>query len=463
MHSRFHSRLAGALILPALIVFGSCDQTSNIGQSVIDENIEILIDSAFTVSGSSVRNNNVQSRTLTQLLGDIDIDGYGSVQSYFVSQFMPAANIETDDVASIDSLRLIMRVPTGDFIGDSIAPMGITVYELERELPYPIYTDTSLDGFYNTSKPIGSSIYTMANFRLDSLSKTESTTYREFEVPLDVTLGRRLFEAYKADPASFSDPEVFTSRIFKGLAVQNSFGSGRLTRIGQSLLRLYYTRKFYSEELQRDSIQHLSGNYFGVTPEIVTNNQLSYTPSDKIERLVEQGEAIVAAPAAYEVKMRFPAPEILSRYNTNKAEFQLINTLTMSLPVELIDNNADITPPSYILLVLSKDKDKFFADNSLPDNLHSFYAAYNSSTQSYDFSDMRSYITELAEKENLEEADYTFTITPVTVTMTTNGSGYYQTTVVGSVTPDVSTASAARFLLDKAKIIFAYSKQSLNY
>ncbi|MDE5642787.1 MAG: DUF4270 domain-containing protein [Muribaculaceae bacterium] len=463
MHSSIISRLAGAMALPALLLLGACDQTSNIGQSVIDENIDIVIDSAFTVSGSSVRNDKVQSRTLTQLLGDIDISGYGTVNSYFVSQFMPAANIETDDVVSIDSLKLIMRVPTGDFIGDSIAPMGLTVYELERDLPYPIYTDTPTDGFYNPAKPIGSSIYTMANFRLDSISKTESTTYREFAVPLDVELGRRLFEAYKSNPASFSDPETFTTDIFKGLAVQNSFGSGRLTRIGQSMLRMSYTRRFYSEELQRDSIQHLSGNYFGVTPEVVTNNLLTYTPANEITAMVNNGDAIVAAPAAYEVKMRFPAPEILASYRSDKADLQLINSLTMSLPVALIDNNADIQPPTYILMVLSKEKDSFFADNSLPDNIHSFYAAYNSSTQSYDFTDLRAYITELAAKESLEEADYTFTLTPVTVTMTTSGSGYYQTTVVGSVTPEVSTAAAAKFLLDKAKIIFAYSRQSLNY
>lgn len=462
MHSGIFSRLIGALTLPAFLALGACDQTSNIGSSIVEENIDVVIDSAFTVSGSSVRNDNVQSRTLTQLLGDIDINGYGSVRSYFVSQFMPAANIQTDDVVSIDSIKLIMRVPTGQFIGDSIAPMGLTVYELERDLPYPIFTDTPVEGYYNSNKPLGSTIYTMANFRLDSLSKTESVSYRELAIPLDRALGQRLYDSYKANPSAFSDPEVFTSQIFKGLAVQNSFGSGRLTRIAQSLLRLSYTRKFYVEELKRDSIQHLNGNYFGVTPEVVTNNLLSYTPAKEITKMVSDGDAIVASPAAYEVKMRFPAPEILGKYHSAKADLKLINTLTMRLPVSLIDNSANITPPTYLLMVLSKDKADFFANNSLPDNVHSFYATYNSSTQSYDFTDLRAYISELAEKENVEESDYTFTLTPVTVTMTTNGNSYYQTQVVGSVTPEVSTAAAAKILLDQAKIIFTYSKQSLN-
>ena len=203
--------------------------------------------------------------------------------------------------------------------------------------------------------------------------------------------------------------------------MQNSFGSGRLTRIGQSTLRMYYTRKFYSEKLERDSIQHLSGNYFGVTPEVITNNQLTYTPNATITDMVANGAAVIASPAAYEVKMRFPAPEILASYNSNKAQFQLVNSLSMRLPVSALDNNAGIEPPKYILMVLSK------------------------------------------EKESVAEEDYTFTLTPVTVTMTTNGSGYYQTTVVGSVTPEVSNASAAQFLFDKAKIILSYSKQSLKY
>ena len=266
MHSGFISRLTGALALPLLFALGACEQTSSIGQSVIDEQIDIIIDSAFTVSGNSVRNDNVQSRTLTQLLGDIEIEGYGSVRSYFVSQFMPAANIQTDGVTSIDSLHLIMRVPTGDYIGDSIAPMGLTVYELERDLPYPIYTNTELNDYYNTNAPVGSRIYTMANFRLDSVSSTESATYRELKVPLDLSIGKRLYDAYVANPSAFSDPATFTSQIFKGLAVQNSFGSGRLTRIGQSTLRMYYTRKFYSEKLERDSMTAPFGQLFRCDP-----------------------------------------------------------------------------------------------------------------------------------------------------------------------------------------------------
>ena len=145
--------------------------------------------------------------------------------------------------------------------------------------------------------------------------------------------------------------------------------------------------------------------------------------------MVANGAAVIASPAAYEVKMRFPAPEILASYNSNKAQFQLVNSLSMRLPVSALDNNAGIEPPKYILMVLSKDKDKFFADNSLPDNIHSFYATYDSTNQCYDFIDLRDYIIELTEKESVAEEDYTFTLTPVTVTMTTNGSGYYQTTV----------------------------------
>lgn len=437
----------------------ACDDDSNIGQSVIDESINIVIDSNFSLVGHTVPTDSVQSRTLTQLIGRISVEGFGTLQSDFACQFMPTTAMATNGILSIDSIKLFMRVPKGDYYGDSIAPMGLNVYRLDKDLPYPIYNNTPLEGYYNSSSPIGSAIYSMADFN----DTTASASYRQIGVKLDQSIGQYLYDSYLKNPAIFSSPEEFSKDIFKGVAVTNSFGSGRLSRIGQTLMSLYFTRQYTIEDTNRDTIVQAVGDYFAVTPEVVTNNYLRYTPSKAVSDMVAAGDALVVAPAGYEIEMRFPAPEIITRYQNDKSQLSMINSLSLSLPVELIDETGTVTPPANLLLILTSKKKQFFADNLLPDNQTSFYTEYNSTTKRYNFTGLQTYINYLIEKGDLTPEDYTFSLVPVTVTSTTSGSGYYQTVVVSTVTPEATTMSGAKILLDKAKIIFTYSKNTAIY
>ena len=116
-------------------------------------------------------------------------------------------------------------------------------------------------------------------------------------------------------------------------------------------------------------------------------------------------------------------------------------------------------------MVLKNKKAEFFADNSLADNVTSFYAAYNSTTNSYNFGSMRSYLLDLLAKDKVTEDDYTFVVCPVQVNMEASASsGYYGTTssVVSSIVPYVSKPAMCKILLDKAKIQLTYSAGNQN-
>ena len=64
-----------------MILAVACDDTSSIGNSLADETVTIVVDSNFTVTGSTKLNNVVQSRTLSQLIGALDAKGYGSIKA----------------------------------------------------------------------------------------------------------------------------------------------------------------------------------------------------------------------------------------------------------------------------------------------------------------------------------------------------------------------------------------------
>ena len=64
------------------VIFTACDnEVNNIGGSLVNDNLEIDIDSTFVVEGKSIENLRIQSRTVTQLLGSISSKEYGTFSS----------------------------------------------------------------------------------------------------------------------------------------------------------------------------------------------------------------------------------------------------------------------------------------------------------------------------------------------------------------------------------------------
>ncbi len=67
-----------------------------------------------------------QSRTVTQVLGQIDAKGYGRFASRFHDSIHAIGQIDTQNItAETSTLSSPLFVPKGSFVGDSITPMGL--------------------------------------------------------------------------------------------------------------------------------------------------------------------------------------------------------------------------------------------------------------------------------------------------------------------------------------------------
>lgn len=440
--------------------FSSCDHVSQIGSSIVEDQITVTIDSSFQVVGHSRQIDKVQSRTVSQLFGRIDANGYGRLSSDVVTQFMAATPLDTNiiKIENIDSMLLVMSVQKGEYMGDSIVPLGLDIYRLDRQLPSPIFSDFNPEDYYSNDGLMASVMYNISD---NSLGKSNTDGHTDISVKLPIEFAKSLYSHYLANPSSFSSPEAF-SQIFPGFYIKNSFGSGRLTRVTQTVMKLHYHFSYTNTETGRDTVVTNVGNYFAVTPEVISNNNVSFKVSNEIQDRIDKGENIVMAPVGLEVSMRFPAPEIISRYKSTDNPVKVFNTLTFSVPAEPIENDYDIAPPTYLLLVLSKNKDTFFAENKIPDNVSSFYATYDASTKRYYFGEMRQFIIELMKKENITEEDYTFSIIPVTALFEEVPSGYYgSSSVLTMITPYMSAPVMCKLDLDNAMIRMAFSTQTI--
>lgn len=453
-------------LLISLLGLSSCDDdVSTVGSSLITDKSEIIIDSSFVASGFSVRNLTIQSRTSSQLIGRIQAKGFGNLSSEFVTQFMPAMNLDTAGVSAndIEYMEMLMFFDAGSFTGDSVAPMGLKVYPLTKQLPSPIYSDFDPQGYYDEANPWESKIYTGNALHSDSLN---NLSYRTISVKLPIEFAKSFYNEYLTNPQTFATPSAF-AKFFPGIYVKNSFGEGRVTNIKETRVNMHYMRHdtYVKDSVERDTVYHLARSYMAVTPEVISNNIIRLDVASQIEARVNAGEAILMTPAGFDVELKFPAKDVLNSYRSQAGKLAVINSLSLSIPADTIANIYGIDVPSNVLIVLKKDKADFFAKNSLTDNITSFLATYNSTTKSYDVSNMREYLIDLLSKDTVAEEDYVFTITPVDVTTETSSNGYYTSsqTYVTAIAPYVSGPTMAKLNLAEAKIKLTFGKQSANF
>lgn len=456
--------LSAAVI--SLFILSSCDNTTqNIGTSLIQEEAEVVIHDEFTLTGHTVPNASIESRTIVQLLGDISAQGYGDFSSDFVCQFMPASKLVTDGVTvnDIDSMKLILAYPNGGYVGDSIAPMGLEVFPLNRQLPTPIYSSFDPTEFCDiTASPLASKIYVgNAQGLSDSI---QALSYREIYVDLPLSLARELFNLYLENPSAYSFPDEF-AKHFPGIYVRNSFGAGRVTQIQRTTMVMYYHTTATDAE-GKEVINRHEGNYFAVTPEVVSNNNIAFTIDRQLQQRIEDGENIIVAPVGRDIELTFPALDVINYYIDNRGPLSVVNTLTMEIPAETIENEYGINPPESLLLVLTSKKDEFFLNNSLNDDKTSFIASYSPAKKSYIFSGMRTYFLDMLDKYNadgrIDPADVTFTLTPVALSTESTSNGYNTSTYISAITPYIGKPAMVKLSLDKADITFQFSKQSFK-
>jgi hypothetical protein len=196
-------------------------------------------------------------------------------------------------------------------------------------------------------------------------------------------------------------------------------------------------------------------------PEVVSNTNINFKMAQGLDDLANAGHALIVTPAGRDVEITFPIKDVINSYRSQSGNLAVLNSLEFSVPADSIANGRGIEVPTTLLMVLSKNKEQFFADNDLPDDVLSFYGTYSSTDNEYVFDNMRSYMLEMMELGNdLTEEDYTFTLTPVT--LITESSSYTTSTTTSGIAPTMSLPSMVDLKLDEAKIKLTFSRQNVK-
>lgn len=472
---KIKSIYAAAAALFSLAAFSSCeDSTSPIGGSLVNGEVTIVVDTLeMKLDASSILEPNFDSRTQTKLLGRINVPEYGSLDCSFVSQLMCATKMNIPDsitVNDVDSMRMVLTVPRGSLTGDSLAPQQLKVYQLTKQLPSDINSTFDPKGYYNPSNPLGVKSYTLSALSMnDSLFKLQESI--RIPIMLPRKLAQDIFTAYRNNPETFQWPQTF-AQYFPGVYVEQNFGNGCIGVISSMKFYTYwhYMKQVYQKKdddsgeyhyvptLARDSVC-----LFSSQPEVLSANKITYNVSDYLKNLANSGKSIITTPGGYYVNVKFPAQEIIDKYDRDLYSVAVVSKLSFEIPAEAVENDYGLEAAPHLLMVKASEREAFFRENKIPDGKTSFYAAYNSEKKCYTFAGMREYILDLINSgKPVDPADMDFSLVPVVVSTEEVPNYSSSTTYVTRCAPYIGRPTVTQLDTDKAIICFSYSRQTME-
>ena len=452
------------------------DDTSTIGGSLAAGEVTITVDSIETdLRGKAEWINDFDSRTTIKLLGNLTIPEYGNLNCSFVTQMMSATKMNIPDSipeSDVDSIRLVMSIPRGALTGDSLAPQQLRVFRINKALPKDIDSKFDPTGYYDPSEVFATKSYTVSNISKNDTIFANSA-YVNIPMMLPNEFGLELFRKYRDNDPVFEWPATF-NQWFPGLYVEQNFGNGCVANISSVRAYLYWHRKGkisvtvdsakveYRDVTRRDSVCLLAS-----APEVLSSNNIHYSPSALLQQLASEGKSLVTSPGGYVTTFRFPVRRLLDRFLEADTELSVMSSLVLKIPAVSVKNDYGMTPPANLLMTTMDERESFFRENKIPDNVTSFYCTYDSENKMYTFSSMREYLLKKLDEYRKDPTNFTddevFCLQPVAVSTETVQQYYGQSvTYVTRVAPYLASPTMVELDMEHAQILFTFSSQVLE-
>lgn len=457
----------------SILFIASCDDDlSSIGGSIQPESDKIYVgvDTIKNISVETIQLDAIHARTIQAMLGKYKDPIFGEIESDYMSQVFPTETASFQEYVGdfkikeikIDSVEL--QIDAIKVIGDTLSPVGVSVYRLTKQLNKDIYTDVDPKEYCDMKDVLGRTSFTIAD------SYVANGHYYAIKVPLKQSLGHEFLEMWKNDSTIFKDPDLLKEK-FKGFYVTQTFGSDVLMTIDNTSLLIYYSFKGPTKDKLSNDSTYRDSLITGPSPEVIQVNRISNNDMSGLINDESAPRSYMKTPAGVYSKFNIPLTDVAKAVGKdtviNSARFDILGF------TELEQFSAFDRPTN--LLFINKDSiDSFFSRrNSKPDNITSFVIQRNSSSNKYsstgiipyqnvtgtaNLANLLNYYLDKFRSEDAEIKDLEYVLLPVNVSASTS-TDYYNNTIsyVNSVTHNMSPTSAILRTND-LKIPYVFTK-----
>lgn len=453
------------LSVAIMTIFISCNDTlDKVGFTIQPENDRVFVGTdTLYLSSKTVQVDSVYSKTKYPILGEYIDPLFGTIQSDYIGEFYYPETMEFKKDAKIDSVRLTVSYTS--MIGDSLAPMQLAVYSVNKELPKGNrYTNFAPEAFADMSKPLGVKTFTGKNntYRTETYysgTSTEEIKVYEINTPIPNEIGQLFLDEYKKpNHGALKDTETFRD-LFPGLYVTTNFGSSTILNVNLTSLVVHYNYLDEKGSSEKTDTTRTTEWRLNITPEVTQINRVS-NKNDQILQPNNEG-TFVKSPAGVNTEITIPISGIsgqLSSSALNQARF-----VVHAIPNPDKDERIKLSPPENLLLVHTDSIKTFFEEGRLPNNVTSFIASYSTSSQTYSFGNISAlvnYYNKEHQKDNSISLDQSFQLIPVDVSYSTTGQSIYSsgstvaTAVYNQMKPSATMLSNEK---DKLRLEIIYS------
>lgn len=382
-----------------LVLFSCDDNTGNLGVDIMPSNdfVEKKYATYDVVTRSFAVGDSVLARSSVSYLGRYtDPETKTIVKSDFLAQFHCSENFSFPDSVVNDSVTSVeLRLFVEDFVGDSLAAFRLSVYPL-NEIMDPdqnYYTNIDPTHYYDeNTAPITTKWYSLADHTISATDRNSSSYSNSIRISLPREVGQQIYDAYRTHPEYFANTASFLKSgipCSKGFYFKIENGDGAMAYIDISQLNIYF--KYYDETYSRDTVGVCQ---LASTEEVV---QATRFENSRLNLLTDNTEATyLKSPAGIFTMAELPTDEISLSDTINSA------TLTFTRYNDVTDGQFKLAIPKTVLLVRYDDYlNGFFENYALADEETSYLTTFDSSTNTYKFSNIaRLIITIKQEKAN---------------------------------------------------------------
>ena len=384
------------MIYTILVLFSagmwSCkDDVVNAGASALQPEDDIRVKSdTFSVSSMLEASSAISVTPDSFLLGECDTH-FGTIKADILTQFACPVGFEYPyaETAEVDSVCLYLYYQ--NWYGDGLAPMGISVYQMDRATldynsRYP--SDTALSTFCSLAD---STLLTLksrvivAGEHTDSIPFTSSMGSEYYipviKVKLSDEFARRFFAIQ-----DFSSQEAFND-LFKGLYITTDFGGSTVLYVQDISMSVHY---HFSYPRQGKDTVISDVKTFYANNEVRQLNKFEYPDREQVLAYYSQQKDTnyIVSPANIYTRLTIRMDSIFSRM-----EEQLDHTDNYRVYVNRANLTVDVlydsekasdrprdewdVPANHMLLVLEDKMETFFAKNELPSDTTAILSSLN--------------------------------------------------------------------------------------
>lgn len=381
-----------------LTFFSACDDnTGTLGVDMMPQSD--FLSRSYNVYDVKSRSyevgDSVLARSSVSYLGRFTDPETGTmIKCDFLGQFLCPESFKFPD--SIQNNKITsgeIRLNVSDFVGDSLASFKLNVYALDSVLDPTLdyYTNIVPEDYYDkTKEPVTTKWFTLSDRTIDDSERNSTSYNRTIRISLPTDSIQKIYDAYRENPELFANTDTW---MHSGLPYSKGFyfniesGDGAIAYIDVAVFNMRFIYYDTEEETDTVGVCQLPSNEEVVQATRFDNEGLSTLMDD-------ENATYLKSPAGIFTLAELPIDDIELADTINSAKLTFVR-YNDEKPSQLKLN----IPQNVLLVRLDDYLNGFFEKYQLADDVTSYLTTFDSSTNSYVYSNIAKLITTIRKEK----------------------------------------------------------------